>query len=134
MKKLHGLLKMSAHMVQSHRVKWTVSLLLITLVAVFAALGVARPKQTVDEAYIEQVCGRCHGMSGYTDNSNMPILAGQNTGYLIKQMENFRSGFRRSSVMSPILQDIDDDAIAFIADYYNRAASRRSLKAPASVP
>ena len=119
----------------NRRIKWAMLLLVgVPGAVLMSPPGTARPEQSVDAAYIERVCGRCHGKSGITDNSNMPILAGQNTGYLVNQMENFRSGFRRSSIMSPLVRDMDDDAIAFIADYYNRAGGRGALPAADSVP
>lgn len=118
---------------QNRQVKRAAVLLLFILTFLFVAWGFARPRQKVNEVYVEQVCGRCHGSGGATDNSNMPILAGQNTGYLINQLENFRSGFRRSSAMGPLLKDMDDDALVFIADYYNRAGGG-TLKKPDSVP
>ena len=134
MDKKAGVLQSLLSLNQHRRIKWAAFLLLVAVVPVFLLFGVARSQQVVDAAYIERVCGRCHGKAGITDNSNMPILAGQNTGYLVTQMKNFRSGFRRSSVMSPLARGMDDDAIAFIADYYNRAGGRGALPGSDSVP
>lgn len=64
-------------------------------------------------------CERCHGIKGMTDNPNMPILAGQNKGYLIKQLKNFRKGFRKSAPMRQAMVTISDEDIELLATYYS---------------
>lgn len=99
-------------------------LVLIGVLLAFSAPGLTKQGVITGQDDIESACGRCHGKSGITDNSNMPNLAGQNKGYLVNQLENFRSGFRRSSVMGPIAKTLDDDAIEKIAEYYSRSTAR----------
>ncbi len=75
-----------------------------------------------DSAYIAQkaeFCERCHGEKGFTDNPNMPKLAGQNKGYLIKQLNNFRRGLRKSTPMHQVTLTLSDEDIENLASYFN---------------
>jgi cytochrome c553 len=45
--------------------------------------------------FYRQECASCHGQDGYgDDNKDVPQLAGQYSLYLLRQVENFRSGER----------------------------------------
>ena len=46
-------------------------------------------------------CLACHGMDGAgNDMGGFPRLAGMDAGYLIKQMQDYRSGARTSAIMA----------------------------------
>ncbi len=52
------------------------------------------------------VCAACHGVNGIGVTPAHPNLAGQNYNYLLKELENFRSGARTSSIMSGMAMTI----------------------------
>jgi cytochrome c553 len=64
-------------------------------------------------------CERCHGVKGFTDNNNMPKLAGQNKGYLIRQLVNFRKGIRKSAPMRQVTLTLSDEDIENLATYFS---------------
>ena len=74
-----------------------------------------------EKLYVKQACGTCHGPTG-----NEPILptypkiGGQNRGYLVRQMNDIKSGARdngASVAMRTLITDLDDADIEAIATY-----------------
>lgn len=64
-------------------------------------------------------CAGCHGANGISSNPMWPNLAGQQSGYLVKQMKAFRDGTRNDPMMSPMAKPLTDADIDNIATYYN---------------
>ena len=63
-------------------------------------------------------CVACHGAERGSMNPLWPNLAGQHTAYLVKQLEDFRSGRRVDPVMSPIAKSVPAEDLAIIAAYF----------------
>ena len=68
-------------------------------------------------ATLAQRCAICHGPEGISDAS-APNLAGQNAIAIAKQLDDFRSGARVNSVMTPFAAELSDQAMLDIAAYY----------------
>ena len=64
-------------------------------------------------------CAGCHGANGISSNPMWPNLAGQQSGYMVKQMKAFRDGTRNDPMMSPMAKPLTDTDIDNIAAYYN---------------
>ncbi|MDH5468950.1 MAG: cytochrome c [Gammaproteobacteria bacterium] len=64
-------------------------------------------------------CAGCHGANGVSSNPMWPNLAGQQSGYLAKQMKAFRDGTRTDPMMSPMAKPLTDADIDNIAAYYS---------------
>ncbi len=64
-------------------------------------------------------CAGCHGAAGVSSNPMWPNLAGQQSGYLVKQMKAFRDGTRNDPMMSPMAKPLSDADIDNIAAYYS---------------
>ena len=64
-------------------------------------------------------CVSCHGVSGISTNDNWPNLAGQNKGYLIKQLKDFKTGARKDAQMGYWAKTLSKEDIDNIAAYYN---------------
>ena len=68
-------------------------------------------------------CVSCHGVNGKglsSGNSSAPVIGGQHKDYLIKQLNDFKSGARtneQSGMMSMIAGFMDDAQIEAVADY-----------------
>lgn len=73
----------------------------------------AEPKQHL----IEQ-CAACHGDDGIARDTEVPHLAGQNGGYLYRQMMAFRSGKRSHKEMRYMAREMTPSEIAALAAYY----------------
>jgi len=82
------------------------------------------------------VCGACHGATGqgnpaFPDPMNpgktkaVPALAGQNAGYLAKQMQDFKLGTRKDILMTGQALGLSDADIANLAVYYAAAAGAK---------
>ena len=65
-----------------------------------------------------QACAGCHGADGNAAIPNYPKLAGQNAGYLVRQMENFKSGKRKDPIMSAQVANLKIQDMEDIAAYY----------------
>ncbi len=76
--------------------------------------GVAAGQESV------ALCVACHGEDGISKHDTWPNLAGQDTDYLILQLQAFRDGTRKSPMMYPAVFDLSDDQIESLAAYYNQ--------------
>jgi cytochrome c553 len=65
-----------------------------------------------------EVCNVCHGLYGLPEDPTVPIIWGQNAGYLYLQFRDFQKGARKDDRMTPIAQGLaKEDALAF-AEYF----------------
>ena len=69
------------------------------------------------------MCANCHGSEGRTvENSAVPPLAGLPRDYLIQQMQAYKDGSRKATVMHQISKGFSDAQIASFADYFSAQA------------
>ncbi|SFJ79527.1 c-type cytochrome [Methylophaga sulfidovorans] len=64
------------------------------------------------------VCAACHGTDGNSLSDAFPKLAGQNAGYLEKQLANFKSGERKNALMAPMVANLSEQDMADLAAYF----------------
>jgi cytochrome c553 len=76
----------------------------------------ADPKQA--EGIASQVCAGCHGADGNSPVTANPSLAGQHEAYLLKQLREFKSGERKSAVMSGMVASLSEDDMRNLAAYF----------------
>lgn len=72
------------------------------------AAAVAKPDIAQGEARYTAVCAACHGADGNSGAPVNPKLAQQHPEYLVKQLQEFKSGKRPSPIMQPIAQQLSD--------------------------
>ncbi len=63
-------------------------------------------------------CIGCHGVGGNSVVPAFPKLAGQNEDYLLKQLQDFKSGARVDAIMLSIVAPLSDADMANLAAYY----------------
>ncbi len=63
-------------------------------------------------------CFTCHGLAGQGDGASVPRLAGLDSGYLQKQMEDYASGLRADEVMGGIAGRLTHDERRAVAAWY----------------
>lgn len=81
------------------------------------------------------VCAACHGADGNSSNPIWPNLAGQNAGYIVKQLQAFKSGDRKNPSMSPMAANLSDEDMQDIAGYFSAQAPRiASVSAEEAAP
>jgi cytochrome c553 len=97
-----------------------------------ALLPVAASAQSIDEK--ASVCAACHGDNG-VPQPKMPVIWGQQQGYLYLQLRDFKSGARKSDIMGPIAQSLGNDDMAALALYFSQKAwaDLQQPRAPADV-
>ncbi|MFO1099396.1 MAG: c-type cytochrome [Xanthobacteraceae bacterium] len=64
-------------------------------------------------------CSSCHGADGNSPDPQYPKIGGQNADYLRTQLRAFKSGARRSEIMSGQASAITDAQIAELARYFS---------------
>jgi cytochrome c553 len=64
------------------------------------------------------VCSACHGEKGLPDDKAIPIIWGQNEGYIYLQLRDFQKGARKDDRMTPIAQSLSKEDAQAIAAYF----------------
>jgi cytochrome c553 len=95
------------------------SILLASAVAL-TVLSLDTHAQTIEEK--AQICASCHGEDGVPPEQSfpVPVIWGQNLGYLLFQLRDFRSGARKNEVMSPIAEALDPGDEIALAQYFSK--------------
>jgi len=102
-----------------------VSIVLATLSANSLASGDAEAGQTKSAT-----CMGCHGLAGNSTMPNFPKLAGQGEGYILKQLQEFKSGARDNAIMAGVVSLLSEQDMMDIAAYYStQTISENSAKA-----
>jgi cytochrome c553 len=68
----------------------------------------AKPDLNAGSAKYAPVCAACHGADGNSSIAENPKLAGQHPDYLVKQLQEFKSGKRASPVMKAFADQLSD--------------------------
>ena len=97
------------------------SALLSATVAGSALAAETKPAFKADLAKgqtIAQVCGACHTADGSRGAPANPILQGQHPEYLVKQLQEFKSGKRNNAVMKGFATTLSDEDMKHVAAFY----------------
>ena len=103
-----------------------------TLRARFAALALSALLATstwaqADEARAKKivggVCFMCHGAEGESASEVFPRLAGQHWEYTAKQLENFKSGKRKSTAMADMVAKLTPDEMVALGKFFESKAA-----------
>jgi cytochrome c553 len=65
------------------------------------------------------MCQTCHGLDGKAKIPEAPNLAGQSEVYLVKALNDYRSGARKNDMMSLVAPTLKDNDIEDLAAYYS---------------
>ena len=96
-------------------VKGVLALVLLTSTSVIA---LAQGSAEAGQGKIA-VCVACHGQSGNDSLlPNVPKLGGQGERYLLKQMQEIKSGIRAAPLMTGMLNTLNDQDLADVAAYF----------------
>src|SRR5881394_253129 len=108
-----------------------------TLAACAAALAVSSPAfgqspGAIGNAEVGsqkvQMCQGCHGIPGwrtaYPEVYRVPKIAGQHQAYLVKALQEYKSGSRTHPSMHAIASSLSDADMANIAAYYAQSGMR----------
>ena len=80
-----------------------------------AAPAPAKPDLAKGEASYSTVCVACHAADGNSSIAENPKLAQQHPAYLVKQLEEFKSGKRASAIMQGFASMLSDEDMRNVA-------------------
>jgi cytochrome c553 len=66
------------------------------------------------------VCVACHGENGVGITGQYPTLSGQHADYLEQAIRDYRKGGRKNAIMGTFAQQIKEEDIRVLAEYYAR--------------
>ncbi|PWV64805.1 c-type cytochrome [Plasticicumulans acidivorans] len=77
------------------------------------------------------MCAACHSADGNSVSPDFPKLAGQNAGYLYKQLTDFKSGARVNATMSGMVAPLSDQDMQDLAAYFSSQQMSKGETDPA---
>jgi cytochrome c553 len=82
--------------------------------------GLLSAAPTLAQQIAEQVavCAGCHGQDGKPIDKTIPIIWGQQAGYIYIQLRDFKRGDRKNEIMQPIVSSFEKNDMLAIAEYF----------------
>jgi len=111
--------------------KKTIIILATVLLASFSSSIIAAGDTEAGQTK-SATCMGCHGLAGNSEIASFPKLAGQGEAYLLKQLQNFKSGERNNAIMAGVVSLLSEQDMMDIAAYYSiQTISENSAKGDA---
>ena len=66
-----------------------------------------------------EICAGCHGQDGTPTDKTIPVIWGQQSGYIYIQLRDFKRGDRKNEIMQPIASSLEKDDMLAIAEYFS---------------
>lgn len=93
----------------------------IALVALsFCTAAIAQADEARAKKIISGSCFLCHGATGESTSELFPRLAGQHHEYIAKQLENFKSGARKSSAMRDMATKLTSEEMLALGKFFEK--------------
>ena len=83
--------------------------------AMLLTAGAASADDIADKA---AVCGACHGEAGVPLDKSIPVLWGQNEGYIYIELRDMKKGVRKNEQMAPLVKDMSREEMLALAAYF----------------
>jgi cytochrome c553 len=95
---------------------------LISCGVFLAALLSAGPRPAIAQSMAAKIeaCAGCHGQDGKPVDKTIPVIWGQQTGYIYIQLRDFKRGDRKSEIMQPIAASFEKEDMLAIAEYFSK--------------
>ena len=97
-----------------------------------AAQGTAPAGNAAAGAQKNQMCQGCHGIVGwrtaFPEVYKVPKIGGQYAAYLVKALQEYKSGERTHPSMRAIAASLSDQDMADLAAYYGGAPAKTASK------
>ena len=107
--------------------KLTAALLLAAGLSASAMANEAKPAFKADAAKgqaLAATCMACHTADGTRGSPANPILQGQHPEYIVKQLQEFKSGKRKNAVMSGMVAALSDDDMKQLGAFYGSKTAK----------
>ncbi|HRF42923.1 MAG TPA: c-type cytochrome [Candidatus Competibacteraceae bacterium] len=79
-------------------------------------------------------CAACHSADGNSVNPQYPKLAGQSADYLLKQLQDYKSGARANPIMAGMVAPLSPQDMEDLSAYFASQQITRSAADPALAP
>lgn len=107
------------------------SLYVVALAALLAnpvlaeeAKAPAKPDPNKGATISATVCAACHTSDGSRGIPTNPILQGQHADYIVKQLQEFKSGKRDNAIMKPMASTLTEDDMRNVAAFYESKTAK----------
>ncbi len=90
----------------------------VILAALSGAIAMPASAESVTDKVA--VCAGCHGENGKPIDKTIPVLWGQQAGYIYIQLRDFKRGDRKSEIMQPIVASFEKADMLAIAEYFSQ--------------
>lgn len=100
------------------------ALVLVAPVGAAEPAAAAKPDLAKGQATSTNVCAACHTADGSRGSPANPIIAGQHAEYLVKQLDEFKSGKRDNAVMKGMAATLSDADMKNVAAFYAGKAAK----------
>jgi cytochrome c553 len=107
--------------------KLTAALLLAAACSLAAAANDVKAAFKADPAKGQTLaapCLACHMADGTRGSPANPILQGQHPEYIVKQLQEFKSGKRKNAIMSGMVATLSDDDMKQLAAFYGSKTAK----------
>jgi cytochrome c553 len=91
----------------------------VVIVGVLLGAG-ATPAVAQGVAEKAEVCAGCHGQDGKPVDKTIPVIWGQQLGYIYIQLRDFKRADRKSEIMQPIASSLEKDDMLALAEYFSK--------------
>jgi cytochrome c553 len=98
-----------------------VAFAVVLLISLALHSAAAQPQNIEDKT---KICAACHGENGVPvqQSSPVPVIWGQQLGYIFIELRDFKSGARKDDLMSPIAQGLERADLLPLAQYFSQKA------------
>lgn len=102
-----------------------IKIISVLLTALFSTTSLAKGDVMAGQKKASQVCQSCHGMDGQGINDTYPKLSGQFADYMVKALQDYKSGERKNPIMSGFAAGLTEQDMEDVAAYYSRLPENR---------
>ena len=88
---------------------------ILALVSLVAGCGLASAEDIAEKAAI---CSACHGENGIPIDKSIPVIFGQNEGYIYIELRDMKKGQRKNEQMAAIVEGLSRQDMLDLAAYF----------------
>ena len=90
---------------------------ILALAVITATAGTAFAAPVEETA---KTCAACHGAAGAPIDPKIPVIWGQQAGYIYLDLKDFKSGARKNPLMSPMAASLSKEDMMALAEYFSK--------------
>jgi cytochrome c553 len=108
----------------------TAFILLLSVLLSSAGPALAQPVPLAERL---QLCAGCHNPDGNSTIPENPNLSGLDPDYMVRQMQDFKSGNRKSPIMGGIIPMVDEKEFPALAEFFSKQTPKPGGKVDAKL-